>query len=71
MKDDEFDFPNIPDIPNFADMSFATSYTTEEIFEMIDNFLLKREMWRDKWEHMTEEHRQVLEKYISDSLNWF
>lgn len=35
---------------------------------MIDDFLMKREMWRDKWEHMTAEHREVLENYINEKI---
>lgn len=68
MKDDEFNFPDIPDLPDLADESFYSQFTEQQITKMIDDFLLKREMWRDKWEHMTEEHRQVLEKYVNERL---
>lgn len=67
MKDDEFNFPTIPNIPNLLDARFS-SYTTEEIENMIDNFLIQRQIWKDKWEHMTKEHQEVLEKYVLDKL---
>lgn len=41
----------------------------KEDFKMeIFNFLLKKEIWRHKWEHLPAEKARVYEKYINDRL---
>lgn len=34
----------------------------------LDDYLLLHELWREKWEHLTKEHREVFEKYINERL---
>lgn len=68
IKDDEedYEFPEVPEIPDIPEGD-VNSFD-DEALEILDNFLLKRELWKEKWEHLDDEQREVFEKYINDKV---
>lgn len=66
--DTEFDFPNVPELVDFTGFMAYSGSLPEEVTARLDEFLLKREDWRRKWEKLSFEKREVLEAYINAML---
>lgn len=62
---------NFPDIPEIIDIPDTTGYSeqvTDDLRTRLDEFLLKREDWKRKWEHLSDEKKAVFEQYIKDRM---
>jgi hypothetical protein len=69
--DSEMDFPDVPDLIELPDVQEAAAYSghrQEELRNRVDEFLLKREDWKRKWEQLSDEKRALFESYINKHL---
>lgn len=66
--DSELDFPDVPDLIDIPEAVGYADSMPEELRTRLDEFLLKREDWRRKWEKLSFEKRAVLESYINELL---
>jgi len=66
---DELAFPDIPDLIEIPEAVGYSSQLPEELIQRIDEFLLKREDWKDKWERLSVEKKEVFERYINERLD--
>lgn len=51
-------------IPQQGDGVPYTEEDIEEVRRNVDNFLVKREEWKRRWENLPEEKREAFERYI-------
>lgn len=68
VVEDELDFPDIPELVDIPETIGYSLDLSEDMKTRLDEFLMKREDWKRKWEHLTEEKRTVLENYIEQRL---
>jgi hypothetical protein len=64
-------FPKIPDIIDVPSPSSATGYTLpidEDTLKRLDEFLVKREEWKRRWESLPAPVRESFERYINKNL---
>jgi hypothetical protein len=66
--DSELDFEDIPEIVEITEATGYSDSMPEDIRSRLDEFLLKRENWRRKWENLSSEKREALEEYINSHL---
>ena len=61
--------PTIPEIPTFI---LHTPYSADEfpvaISDKLENFFVQRDMWRQKWESLSTDRRELLEQHIRDRI---
>lgn len=67
-EEDELAFPDIPELVDIPEATGYSSNLPEELVQRIDEFLLKREDWKDKWERLSDEKKEVFERYIQERL---
>jgi hypothetical protein len=70
---DLVEFPEIPDLVDIpAQEGDAVPYSEYEMPEdckqRLDNFLLKREDWKRRWENLPAEKQEAFRKYIDEKL---
>jgi len=68
-EEDELAFPDIPELVDIPEATGYSSNLPEELVQRIDEFLLKREDWKDKWERLSEEKKECFERYIKEHLD--
>lgn len=66
--DSDFDFPDIPQLVDIPEAVGYSHHISEELRERLDEFLMKREEWKHKWEKLPAEKREVLEAYINEKM---
>lgn len=66
--DDELDFPDVPELVDVPDAVAFSMQLDDNLRIRLDEFLLKREDWKRKWEQLSEEKRVVFEQYINERL---
>jgi rubrerythrin len=66
--DAELDFEEVPDLVDIPEAVGYSESISDELREKLDEFLLKRENWRRKWERISEEKREALEAYINGKM---
>lgn len=67
--DSELDFEDIPDLVDIPETTGYSESMPDEVVSRLDEFLLKREEWRRKWEKLSFEKREALEAYINAKLS--
>lgn len=67
--DTELDFVDIPDLVDIPEAAGYSESMPNELVARLDEFLLKREEWRRKWEKLSFEKREVLEAYINEKMS--
>lgn len=45
-----------------------SEHVDENIRSRLDEFLLKREDWKRKWERLSDEKKEILERYMNERL---
>lgn len=66
--DTEMDFPDVPElieIPNDQEAAAFSGQMQDDLRNRVDEFLLKREDWKRKWEQLSDEKRALFESYIN------
>ena len=63
-EEDQFKFPQIPAM---IDIREVVS-TSENVRARVDEFLSKREEWRQRWDQLTDKERAAFEKYIQQKM---
>jgi hypothetical protein len=69
--DSELDFPDVPELIEIPDVTEAAAFSgqmQEDLRNRIDEFLMKREDWKIKWEQLSEEKKALFESYIEKHL---
>lgn len=69
--DSELDFPDVPELIEMPGVDEAAAYSghrQEELRNRVDDFLLKREDWKRKWEQLSDEKRALFESYINKHM---
>ncbi|CRL01545.1 CLUMA_CG014402, isoform A [Clunio marinus] len=64
--EDDLEFP---DVPEMVEIPLSDpNHLSEHVQNEIDDFLMKREEWRRKWENLSSDVRELFEKYINEKL---
>lgn len=71
---DLVEFPEIPELVDIPEpeegdaVPYSEYEIPEDIKQRLDNFLLKREDWKRRWENLPEEKQEAFRKYIDEKL---